>query len=92
MPTIDLSDLEQVLTEEEVWSTIKALPLDKAWGPNGYTNRFYKVAWEVIKPDFMIVVARLMQGDVNRFFLLNSVYVTLLPKMAITLPKLSQNC
>jgi hypothetical protein len=71
-----------VFTEEEVWATIKALPSDKAPGPDGYTGRFYKVAWEVIKPDLMAAVSRLMQGDVSRLFLLNSAYVTLLPKMA----------
>jgi hypothetical protein len=71
-----------VFTEEEVWATIKALPSDKAPGPDGYTGRFYKVAWEVIKSDLMAAVSRLMQGDVSRLFLLNSAYVTLLPKMA----------
>jgi hypothetical protein len=79
--------LEHTFTEE-VWSTIKALPLDKASVPNGYTGRFYKVVWEVIKLDFMVDVSRMMQGDASRLFLLNSTYVTLLPKMTITLPKL----
>jgi hypothetical protein len=61
-PAIDLLDLEQVFTEEEVWSTIKALPSDKAPRSDGHTGRFYKVAWEVIKPDFMAAISRLMQG------------------------------
>jgi hypothetical protein len=76
--------LEQVFTEEEVWSTIKALPSDKAPRSDGHTGRFYKVAWEVIKPDFMAAISRLMQGGrggVSRLFLLNSTYVTLLLKM-----------
>jgi hypothetical protein len=77
-PAIDLSDLEHVFTEDDIWATIKALPSDK----NGYTGRFYKVAWEVIKPNFMSVVSRLMQGDVSRLFLQNSAFVTLLPKTA----------
>jgi hypothetical protein len=81
-PAIDLSDLEQAVTEEEVWATIKSLPSDKAPGPDGYTGRFYKLAWEVIKSDLMAAVSRLMQGDVSWLFLLNSAYVTLLPKMA----------
>jgi hypothetical protein len=81
IPATDLSDLEQVFTEE-VWSAIKVMPFDKALGLDGYMGRFYKVAWEVIKPDFMAVVSRLMQGDVSCLFLLNSAYVTLLPKMA----------
>jgi hypothetical protein len=80
-PAIDLSDLEQVVSEEEVWATIKSLPSDKAPGPDGYTGRFYKLAWEVIKSDLMAAVSRLMQGDVSRLFLLNLAYVTPLPKM-----------
>jgi exonuclease III len=66
-PAIDLSDLEQVVTEEEVWATIKSLPSDKAPGPDGYTGRFYKLVWEVIKSDLMAAVSRLMQGDVSDF-------------------------
>jgi hypothetical protein len=68
------------LPKDEIWTTIKELPSNKAIGPDGYTCRFYKMVWEVIKPDFMVVVSRLMQGDVSRLFLLNSAYVTLLPK------------
>ena len=40
-PPVDLAELEQPFTEEEVWNTIKALPSDKAPGPDGYTGRFY---------------------------------------------------
>jgi hypothetical protein len=81
-PGIDLSEFDQIFTEEEVWSTIRSLPSDKAPGPNGYTGRFYKVAWQVIKVDFMAVVSRLMQGDVSRLHLLNLAYITLILKSA----------
>jgi hypothetical protein len=77
----DVSDLEQIITEEEVWSTIKAMLSDKVPGPNGYTGHFYKAAWQVIKVDFMVAISRLLQGDVSRLYLLNSAYITLLPKM-----------
>lgn len=43
-PAVDLSELDQVITEEEVWPTIRTLPSDKAPRPDGYTGRFYKVA------------------------------------------------
>jgi hypothetical protein len=36
----------------------------------------------VIRVDFMAAVGRLMQGDVNKLHLLNSTYITLLPKTA----------
>jgi len=77
----DLTELEGAITEEEVWNTVKALPSDKAPGPDGFIGRFYKVAWHVIKVDFMAAVSRFVQGDVNRLYLLNSAYITLLPKV-----------
>lgn len=75
-----LDRVEHIITKEEVWATIKALPSDKAPGPDGYTGRFFKTAWPVIKVDFMAAVSRLMKGDVARLHLLNSAYITLIPK------------
>lgn len=49
----DLGDLELVFSMEEVWSVVKDLPLDKAPGPDGFTGRFYKVCWDIIKEDMM---------------------------------------
>lgn len=36
----DLVSLEEPFSEDEVWATIKDLPLDKAPGPDGFTGRF----------------------------------------------------
>jgi hypothetical protein len=52
----DLSDLEMPFTAEEVWSTLKEIPLDKAPGPDGFTGRFYKVCWDVKKVDVLDVM------------------------------------
>ena len=71
----DLSDLELPFTEE-VWRTIKQLPSDKAPGPDGYTGRFYKVCWPIIKEDIMVVWSRKLAN----FGVLNCAYITLLPK------------
>jgi hypothetical protein len=79
-PALNLHDLDQNFSEEEVWNTIKALPSDKAPGPDGYTGRFYKKAWPVVKGDFMAAINRLLHGDISKLHLLNSAYVTLLPK------------
>jgi hypothetical protein len=81
-PGMDLDQLEQAITEEEVWAAIKTLPSDKAPGPDGYSGRFYKVAWQIIKVDFMTAIGRVMQGDVSKLHLLNSAYITLIPKTA----------
>jgi hypothetical protein len=81
-PNADLVDLEQFFSEDKIWNTIKTLSSDKAPGPDGFTGRFYKVAWQVIRVDFMAAVGRMMQGDVNKLHLLNSAYITLLPTTA----------
>lgn len=73
-------NLEQFITEEEVWAAIESQPFDKAPGPDGFTGRFFNSVWHFIKVEFMAAVCRVMQGDVNRLFLHNSAYITLLPK------------
>lgn len=49
MPTHDLQTLDIPITVEEVWNTIKELPSDKAPGPDGFTGRFFKSCWQIIK-------------------------------------------
>lgn len=40
---VDLSELDQPLTEEEIKRGISQIPQDRAPGPDGYTGLFYKV-------------------------------------------------
>jgi hypothetical protein len=53
IPRYDLEALDIPFSEEEVWNTIKNLPSDKIPGPNGFTGKFYKTCWAVIKGDLM---------------------------------------
>ena len=76
----DLSSLEDPFTEEEVWATISDLPLDKAPGPDGFTGRFYKSCWNIIKSDLLAAFHSIHRGHVFKFRLLNSAFITLLPK------------
>ena len=80
MPNIDLHDLEAPFSEEEVWKTIKSLPSDKAPGPDGFTGKFYKVCWQIIKLDIMAAISAVWSRKFANFELLNSAFVTLLPK------------
>jgi hypothetical protein len=75
----DLSVLEEAFSEE-VWNTVKNMPLDKAPGPDGFTGRFYKTYWHIIKEDVMIALSGIQQGHVAHFRLLNTAFITLLPK------------
>jgi exonuclease III len=76
IPTRNLEQLERDVTEAEVWATINSIPSDKAPGPDGYTGRFYKHAWPIIKGDFMAAMGRILLGDVSNLHLLNSALVT----------------
>ena len=80
MPSFDLTDLEAPFTEEEVWKTIKSLPSDNAPGPDGFTGKFYQVCWPIIKPEIMIAISAIWSRKFNNFEVLNSAYITLLPK------------
>jgi hypothetical protein len=76
----DLSALDSPITEEEVWTTIKSLPSDRAPGPDGFTGRFYKKCWSVIKHDIMAAIISLQQGNARGLELLNAAFITLIPK------------
>jgi hypothetical protein len=60
---VDLGDLDLPITDEEVRSTISSLPSDRAPGPDGYTGRFYKTCWHIIKADLMAAIITLHQGN-----------------------------
>jgi len=79
---LDLSILDEPFTEQEIWATIRSLPADRAPGPDGYTGQFYMTCWPIIKTDFLAAILTLQQGDDRKLELLNSAYLTLIPKKA----------
>jgi hypothetical protein len=80
LPSHDLSDLDAQIDENEVLESIMQLPSDKAPGPDGYTCRFYKVCWPIIKRDVMAVIAAIWCRKFGQFGRLNTAFVTLIPK------------
>jgi hypothetical protein len=80
IPHHDLSSLDAPISEEEVLKTIKHLPNDKALGPDGFTGRFYKACWQTIKNDVMTAISTVWRRDFRNSCLLNSAFITLLPK------------
>jgi hypothetical protein len=60
--------------------TVKHLPADKAPGPGGLTGRFYKACWDIIKGDIMMGVSAVWRRDFRNFRLLNTAFITLIPK------------
>jgi len=69
----DLSVLEESFSKEEVWDTVKSMPLDKARAPDG-------TCWHIIKDDIMSALSVIQQGHVARLRLLNTAFITLVPK------------
>lgn len=69
-------------SEEEVLSTIKSLPEDKALGPYRFPIKFFKDFWLVVGPDVM----RAMVEFHNKASLcrsLNSTFITLVPRRPV---------
>jgi len=83
LPSFDLEALESPFSDEEVWNTIKELPSDKAPGPDGFTGRFYKTCWTVIKGDVMAALHTIWGRNFRNLWLLNSAYITLIPKKTV---------
>lgn len=82
MAQLDLSDMEDIFTEEEVWNIIKEIPTDRASGPDGFIGVFYHKAWPVIKHDIMAALLKLFVGDDRGFGKLNKAHIVLIPKKA----------
>jgi hypothetical protein len=76
----DLAELEAPFTHEEIRDTINSLPSDKAPGPDGFTGKFFKVCWEIIKEDVAAALNNLFAMNSQGFDLLNSANIVLLPK------------
>ncbi|WVZ91346.1 LOW QUALITY PROTEIN: hypothetical protein U9M48_037534 [Paspalum notatum var. saurae] len=76
----DLVDLDRPIPVEEVWRTISQLPSDKAPEPDGFTGRFYKVCWSIIKEDIMLAISAIWSRKLDNLKSLNSTFITLMPK------------
>ncbi|XP_073360435.1 uncharacterized protein [Aegilops tauschii subsp. strangulata] len=80
MAQLDLSELDTIFTEEEVWSAIKEMHPERAPGPDGFTAAFYQKVWPIIKHEIMAVFLKLYVGDGRGFGKLNRAHIVLIPK------------
>jgi hypothetical protein len=79
VPSHDLPALDTPFSEE-VWETVKHLLADKAPGPNGFTCRFYKSCWSIIKTDVMATISCVWAQKFMNMGPLNSAFIILIPK------------
>lgn len=80
LPAWDLSHLDMPFTKDEVLKIIKAMPLDKAPGPDRFTGRFFYICWAIIKEDFMRAMEYFHRGDMRGLGSVNKALISLLPK------------
>jgi hypothetical protein len=75
----DLSHLDNPFTEEEITNVIKEMPIDKAPGPDGFSGKFLKKCWDLVKEDFKNLVNDFYEGNIN-LESINTAFITLIPK------------
>jgi hypothetical protein len=78
----NLETMDAPFLEEGVWATIKHLPSDKASGPDGFTGRFFKYCWPIIKVDIMAAISYIWAQKFRNLRSLNLAFITLIPKHA----------
>jgi hypothetical protein len=76
----DLQELDAPFSEEEIKNVVMQSPKEKAPGPDGYTGLFYKHCWDIIKTVLISALHQIYHLRGQRWQLLNSANVTLLPK------------
>ena len=74
--------LEAPFTQEEIKDTITSIPSDKAPGPDGFTDAFFKTCWDIVQEDVTAALNSLFMLNSQGFELLNSANIILLPKKA----------
>jgi hypothetical protein len=71
--------------EEEISKIIWSMDPDKAPGPDGFTIHFYRICWDIIKPDLI----RMIKGFLQKAKLggsTNSTFLALIRKKQISSP------
>ena len=77
----DLSHLEEPFSEQEVKEAIMELHSEKAPGPDGFIEKFFKCCWNIVKDDLLLAVQFFYDLHGQHFNLLNSVHIVLIPKI-----------
>lgn len=65
--SLDLSDQDIRFTMEEVAMIIRESPSDRAPGPDSFSSLFFRLSWDIIKPDLLRVFDALWAQDWRNF-------------------------
>ena len=77
---VDLTGIDDNITEDEVKAAIDLMPGDKAPGPDGFTGSFFKKCWQIIKVGVMRVIHQYSSLQTTNLHWLNSANIVLIPK------------
>jgi hypothetical protein len=77
---MNLVELLERFTKDEVLQVIKSQPPDKVPGPNEFTSCFVQSAWEIIHPDIMSAFDTLWHLNIIDLHLINDTLMVLLSK------------
>jgi 23S rRNA U2552 (ribose-2'-O)-methylase RlmE/FtsJ len=77
---IDLSNLVEPFTNEEIDKAIKEMPSERAPGPDGFNMLFIKKCFHIIKSDFYQLCHDFFNESVSLQAINNS-FITLVPKV-----------
>jgi hypothetical protein len=79
-PEVDLSSLDRPFSHEEIWQAICLMLQNKAPCPDGFTERFFKLCWPIIRLDIMAAIDSLYNLRSQDLNLLNKANIILVPK------------
>jgi hypothetical protein len=79
-----LDDLTVPFEKSEMDAVIKAMPCDRAPGPDGFNGLFLKRCWPIVQKDFYRLANDFWEGSQN-LENINGSYITLVPKKAVPL-------
>jgi hypothetical protein len=65
-------------SQRRFWAIVREIPYDHAPRPDGFTGRFYKAAWNIIKDDLVAVFNSFWALERRNFHLLNTANMVLL--------------
>jgi hypothetical protein len=70
--------------KSEMDAVIKAMPSDRAPGPDGFNSLFLKRCWPIVQKNFYRLANDFWEGSLN-LENINGSYITLVPKKAVPL-------
>jgi hypothetical protein len=77
-----LDELTVPFTKKEMDEVIKAMPADRAPGPDGYNDMFVKKCWSIIQNDFYRLASDFYEGSI-KLQNINGSFITLVPKKQV---------